>query len=284
MASQCNTCSRSAAARAIRDGQVKINGNCVDKPSHRVTSGDHIHAKLVQAPEIRCFPQPIPVPIIYEDEHLVAIDKPPGIVVHPAPGNPDGTLANGLVHRFPEMAQIGSPDRPGIVHRLDKDTSGVLVAAKTPLAYHFLVRQFKHRTIRKTYWAIVNGRDIPPTGIIDTPLGRHPIYRQKMAVRPQSGRSALTRWRLMEAFRTTSLLELKIATGRTHQIRVHLSASGWPVLGDTVYAKKKSGVPQPPRQMLHAARLELPHPYTRQWMRFPTPLPDDMQQCLASLR
>lgn len=182
------------------------------------------------------------------------------------------------------MAHVGSSDRPGIVHRLDKDTSGILVAAKTPLAYHFLVFQFKRRTIRKTYNAIVKGRVTPQTGVIDEPLGRHPIHRKKMTVRPQSGRPALTRWKLIEAFQAASLLELKIATGRTHQIRVHLSATGWPVLGDTVYAKKKKGIPHPPRQMLHAARLELPHPYTRQWMCFSSPMPQDMQQCLASLR
>jgi 23S rRNA pseudouridine1911/1915/1917 synthase len=242
-------------------------------------------------------PEPIPLDIIFEDDDLIIINKPAGLVVHPAAGHPTGTVVNGLLHHCPSLEGIGGEQRPGIVHRLDKDTSGLLIVAKSQPAHIRLSDQFKQRRIGKIYWALVEGRPQNSRGRIELPIGRHPSDRKKMSTRSSNGRDAVTLWRVKEQFPEATLLEVDLKTGRTHQVRVHCQAMGHPVVGDPVYGRRsRSGssakessnfleiVHTARRQMLHARQLIFNHPGHGRSLTFEAPLPDDMQLILDRLR
>ena len=232
-------------------------------------------------------PEPIEFTILYEDEHVLVLCKPAGLVVHPACGNLTGTLVHGLLYHCVDLSGINGQVRPGIVHRLDKDTSGVMVVAKNDLAHHCLSEQFKNKTARKVYHAILDGIPSVGYGQVATPIGRHPVNRKKMAVLVNSGREAMTKWKLLTAFgQLFSLVEINIETGRTHQIRVHMASIGLPVAGDPVYGKKNDrnrdyGIR---RQCLHASSLSFSHPATKEMVSFSAALPEDMMTVLEQLR
>lgn len=275
---------RSSLDRLIRSGAVLVNSEAV-KPGCKLRAGDSVTIALpaVPASTNRLQPQPVAFHIIHEDEHLAVISKPPGLVVHPAAGHADGTLVNGLLHRYGELELLDS-ERPGLVHRLDKDTSGIMLAARTEAMHRLLSAAFKERHIRKTYHALLVRSPAADAGRIDAPIGRHPVNRQKMAVRQRDGRHAVSKWSILERFRNgCCLAEIAIETGRTHQIRVHMSSIGAPVLGDALYGGKSQTV-QAERQMLHASELAFTHPATGQACRFTAPLWPDMQAVLDQLR
>ncbi len=275
--------SRSALDRLIRSGHVLVNSSQV-KPGCKLRPEDRISVALsATIAEERPQPQPVEFDILFEDQHLAVISKPPGLVAHPAAGHADGTLVNGLLHRYNELAGADS-DRPGLVHRLDKDTSGIMLAARTEAMHRLLSAAFKERQIHKTYHALLLRSPAAMTGRIDAPIGRHPINRQKMAVRQHDGRHAVTNWRILERFSNgCCFAEIGIETGRTHQIRVHMSSIGAPVLGDSLYGGASQTV-QAERQMLHASELAFTHPATGQACRFTAPLWPDMQVVLDRLR
>jgi len=284
--------SRSQVARWIRDGHATRNG-APSKPGALLHAGDLVEVTPPPVAPARLLPQAIPLAVLYEDAHLIAINKPPGLVIHPAAGNPDGTLVNALLAHCHDLSGVGGVERPGIVHRLDKDTSGVLVAAKSDAAHRALALAFRWRTTDKRYLAVVYGAMGAGEGVIDRPIARHPSERQRMAV-VEGGRPARTLWTLREALAGTSLVECRPITGRTHQIRVHLAHIGHAVVGDPVYAGRQwRGVEPPPaaaacrdfpRQALHAWRLTIAHPATGEPVTFEAPLPEDMAALLAALR
>ena len=226
----------------------------------------------------------IPLRILYEDDYLLVVDKPAGMVTHPAPGHSSGTLVNALLAHAPELAGVGDRARPGIVHRLDKDTSGLLVVAKDPATHAALAQQMKDHAMVKRYLALVEGAMPTAEGVIDAPIGRDPRQRLRMGLLSvaSGGREARTRFRTLEEHGGRSLLEVQLETGRTHQIRVHLAAVHHPVVGDPVYGRAQR--PLPPRQFLHAAHLEFRHPATGEWLTFDAPLPDDLASFLADWR
>ena len=276
--------SRSRAAALAREGRVTVNGRAV-KPSAIVRSGDVVVVVVPPPSPLDLAPQDIPVGIVYEDDHLVVVDKPAGLTVHPAPGHPDGTLVNALLALVADLPGIGGVERPGIVHRLDKDTSGLIVVAKTDAAHRSLSRQMKERSVQKSYVALTTGTMRDDDGEIDAPIGRHPKHRKKMAV-VEEGRAALTRYRVMERFDGPhgrfTLVEAHPVTGRTHQIRVHLASIGHPIVGDAVYGRRS---PLVPRHFLHAARLEIALPPDETERKtFESPLPDDLADALSELR
>lgn len=286
------TLSRAQISRWIRAGHVTRNG-AGSKPGALLRAGDVVEVTPPAVAPSPLSPQPMPLDILFEDEHLIVVNKPHGLVIHPAAGNPDGTLVNALLAHCRDLSGVGGVERPGIVHRLDKDTSGVLVAAKTDAAHRALALAFRWRTTDKRYLAIVYGHPASPEGVIDRPIARHPSERKRMAVVPH-GRPARTLWTLREALSGTSLLECRLITGRTHQIRVHLASLGHAVVGDPVYAGRQWRTVEPPaaaaacrdfpRQALHAWRLTLTHPASGQPVTFEAPLPADMAALLAALR
>ena len=270
---------RSRLRQLIVEGRVVVNGVAV-KPAHRVRSGDRV---LVSVPPPRpsvAVPQDIPLAVVYQDTDLVVIDKPAGLAVHPGPGHPDQTLVNGLLALCPDIQGIGGEIRPGIVHRLDKDTSGLMIAAKNEAAHHDLSRQIKDRAVRKGYLALVEGLPSTDVGVIDVPVGRDPRRRTRMAV-TAGGRESRTGYRLIEQAGRYSLLELQLHTGRTHQARVHLAWLGHPLLGDAVYGRRS---PLLPRHFLHAHRLAFAHPATGEPLEFNSALPDDLVAALEAAR
>ena len=271
--------SRSQITQSIRAGSIKVNGIVV-KPGYRVKTGDLVDGTLRCGPaDSLPVPQPVHFDILHEDASIIVISKPPGVVVHPGSGNFYNTLVNGLLYRFKDIAAAGDPFRPGIVHRLDKDTSGVMVVARNSLVHRRLVQDFKDRQVEKTYRALVHGTPAEKSGRIVAPIGRHPVNRQKMAVREQTGRHAVSSWSTERVYDRFSLLAVKIETGRTHQIRVHLAHIRHPVAGDEVYGGGR-GFQEFPRQMLHSWRLTLNHPESGKTMTFEAPLAPDFQQVL----
>jgi 23S rRNA pseudouridine1911/1915/1917 synthase len=271
--------SRSSAHRLIAEGQVTVNG-AASKPSHRLRHGDDVVVVLPPPQVMTLEAEAIPLRIVYQDEDVIVVDKPPGLTVHPAAGHPSGTLVNALLTICPELANIKGTLRPGIVHRLDKDTSGLLVVAKNPAAQASLTGQLKEREVHKVYLALVRGRVEPPQGVIDAPIGRHPRRRQRMAV-VEGGRAAQTRYRVREllddAGVTYSLVEAEPLTGRTHQIRVHFASIGHSVVGDRLYGKASALVE---RQFLHAWRLGFRLPASGRYQEFESPLPEDLAGAL----
>ena len=276
--------SRSRLKKLIEQGHVSVN----DSPAqakYKLKAGDKIILN-VPAPSVsEVEAEPIPLNIIYEDEVMLAIDKPAGMVVHPAPGHGSGTLVNALLNHCTGLSGIGGVERPGIVHRLDKDTSGVVLVAKNEIAHRALARQFKNREIKKTYLALVRGKVKTATGRIESSIGRHKTNRKKMAADTERGRQAQTRYEVMETFGHFSYLRLFPKTGRTHQIRVHLASIHHPVLGDILYGGKVTGSYQKVhRQALHAHRIEIVHPISEKPIIFEAPLPPDMANYLTLYR
>ncbi len=275
--------SRSRAAALAREGWATLNGRRA-KPSAGVRAGDMVEVALPAPEPLGVAAQEIPLSVVYEDEQVIVVDKPAGLTVHPAPGHPDGTLVNALLAVVEELPGIGGTQRPGIVHRLDKDTSGLIAVAKTDAAHRSLTRQLKERSVGKAYLALATGL-IGGDGVIDAPIGRHPRRRKQMAV-VESGRSASTEYRALERFDGSlgrfSLIEARPVTGRTHQIRAHLAHIGHPLAGDAVYGRRSSLVG---RQFLHAARLEVALPPEESERRvFEAPLPADLSAALEALR
>ncbi|MBQ9775477.1 MAG: RluA family pseudouridine synthase [Lentisphaeria bacterium] len=274
--------SRSYLQKIIKDGLVQCGDEVLDIPRYPVRAGMTVTVRLPEEESTEPVPEPFEFPILYEDDVMLVIDKPAGVVVHPAAGNPNGTVVNALLSRYPQfMSEMACQNaRPGIVHRLDKDTSGCLCIAKTASAQFKLSSAFAGRETSKTYVALVRGVPVRPQGEICNLIGRHPVNRQKMAVVERNGKQAISRYSLIASGvvdgAEISLLHVKILTGRTHQIRVHLSSIGHPVLGDTLYGGSRTAVSGADRQMLHAWKLELPHPATGENIRFQAPLPADM--------
>ena len=270
--------SRSQAQKLIAAGRVLVNGQAA-KPSYEVILADELTIELPPPlPPTQILPEKIPLRIVYEDPDLLVVDKPAGMTVHPAPGNRQHTLANALLGYLPSL-EAGEAGRPGIVHRLDKDTSGLIVVAKSNLAHARLAEQFKSRSVSKVYTALVRGRLKPAEGTVEARIGRHPRDRQRMAV-VEKGREARTEYRVLKYLGNYSLLEVRPRTGRTHQIRVHLAAVGFPVVGDTVYGGKS---PLLDRQFLHASKLAFRLPSSGECREFESPLPPDLEQALAKV-
>ena len=270
---------RSRLRQLIDSGDVLVNGISV-KPSHRVRPGDLVVVSVPPPRPAVAVAQDIPLSVVYQDAHLVVIDKPAGLAAHPGPGHPDRTLVNGLLALCPDIQGIGGEIRPGIVHRLDKDTSGLMIAAKNQEAHNRLSQQIKDREVEKGYLALVEGLPDPPTGTVNAPIGRDPRRRTRMAVTAE-GRESRTGYRLLEQAGAWSLLELRLHTGRTHQARVHLSWLGHSLMGDAVYGRRS---PLLPRHFLHAHHLAFTHPMTGEPLDLHSSLPDDLVSALAAAR
>ncbi|MBM4148734.1 MAG: RluA family pseudouridine synthase [Lentisphaerae bacterium] len=271
--------------------QALIHGNCVRLPDERrlsahtrVTAGMRVEVTIPEPEPVALTPEEIPLDILFEDKDIVVLNKPAGLVVHPAAGHADGTLVNALLHHCPDLGGIGGELRPGIVHRLDMNTTGAMVAAKNDEAMDSLMRQFKDGSVVKEYSALVHGLPSPRNGTVKTLIGRHPTDRKRMSARPSAGRDAVTHYRVIRAWARVTLLDVRIETGRTHQIRVHMAHIRHPVVGDPDYGSRRMdrefGVK---RQMLHARRLSLRHPRSGEAMTWVAPLPDDFAGLLAAL-
>lgn len=276
--------SRSVLKNLIKAGRAKVNNRKV-KPSYKIKFQDLVELNLPEAEKIELKKEPIPLEIVYEDAHLLVVNKPAGMVVHPAPNVYSGTLVNALLHYTDSLSNINGPLRPGIVHRLDKETSGLLVVAKDNLTHLDLAQQLAERKMKRKYLALVKGELKKTAGKIEIPIGRHPRERKKISVHTHKGRKAITFYKVQELFPDYTLLELRLGTGRTHQIRVHLSYLGYPIAGDRVYGGKK-GRKEPliNRPALHAYRLGFKHPATGHFLEFSIPLPEDFQKALETLR
>jgi 23S rRNA pseudouridine1911/1915/1917 synthase len=282
--------SRSRIQEWIKLGRVRLNGG-VERPAQAVRAGDAIEVEPAEAPPLRAFPEPIPLTILYEDADLVAIDKPAGMVVHAGAGVRTGTLVNALLHRYETLSGLGGAMRPGIVHRLDRFTSGVLLVAKNDAAHQSLAAQFAGRKVEKVYLAMVHGTVKAESGRIDRPIARDPVRRTRMTARSREGRSAWTEYRVLRRFASAgqpgafTLLETRIGTGRTHQIRVHLASIGHPVAGDTLYGAPAKVEGQPPlgRHFLHAHRIRFRQPSTGEEIALESPLPVELEEWMAVL-
>ncbi len=286
----CTDLSRERVKALISEGKVEVDGQVVTSPSAKVQVGSSFLIHLPPPDNPQALPQDIPITVVYEDKHLIVVDKPAGMVVHPAAGNPDGTLVNALLHHCRgSLSGIGGVARPGIVHRLDKDTSGLLVVAKSDAAHEGLARQFADHSLERAYLAVVNGYPSPAEGTVDARIGRSDANRKKMAVLPpesRRGKHAVTHYRTLERLDGCSLVECRLETGRTHQVRVHLASIGHALLGDPVYGRanpkirpvlKRLGFE---RQALHAAILGFEHPITGNFLRFSSELPADMRELI----
>lgn len=278
VSTQVASCSRSRAADGILKGQILVN-SCPRKPGYKVKHGDHIFLDIqAQDDCVLILPEEIALDIIYEDPHLIIINKSAGVVVHPAPGNMSNTLVNALLSHAPEIKKAGDDHfRSGIVHRLDKDTSGLMVVAKNQTALTFLQKEFKQRRVEKRYLALVSGQMSESGGVIDLPIGRHPVKRQLMAVNHNDGKSAVTCWEIKQQYKNACLVQVLLKTGRTHQIRVHFYAMDHPLIGDQVYQprrfRKQKSMAQ--RQMLHSWKLSFRHPYSGKRVSFAADPPRD---------
>lgn len=304
LAGACSDMSRSRLRQLLDEGRVTCGGATIKDPNHRVKPGEHYLLDIPAAIPASPQGQDIPLSVVYEDKDLIVIDKPAGLVVHPAAGNPDGTLVNALIaHCGKELSGVGGELRPGIVHRLDKDTSGLLVAAKNERAMHSLAKQFANHTIERAYHAVVWGSPRLGEGRIETQIGRNPFDRKRMGVMRSGGKQAVTRYRVLERFGEqtrplASLVECRLETGRTHQIRVHLTHLGHPLIGDPSYGRGRQApraktteqeaayrtIMGFPRQALHAWLLGFQHPSLHKTLRFQSEWPEDMASLIAALR
>ncbi len=288
-------CSRKQTSSLIRKGVIRVSGS-IKKPGYRIRPGDVIQGIIPEPEPVSFQPEPVDIDILFEDSHLIVLNKAPGVVVHPAPGNYTGTLVNGLLYHCPGIEGIGGEIRPGIVHRLDKDTSGVMLVAKNHASHTELSNQFKERTVEKKYLALVYGNFKEQKGMIILPVGRHPLFRKQMSTNSRKPKEAKTVWQVKERYDGLSLLEISILTGRTHQIRVHCHAIHHPIVGDPVYGIRNANhkikqlqeygciIQAVCRQMLHSWRLTFNHPYSKEKMTFEASLPEDMQKLIAALR
>ena len=295
LAEQLPELSRSQLKILIDDGRVRLDGQQV-KASLRLKGGESVTVEIPPPEPTTARPQDLPLTILYEDSRLIVVDKPAGLVVHPAAGHREGTLVNALLHHCRDLAGIGGELRPGIVHRLDKDTSGVMVATKDDAAHQHLAAQFKVHSITRRYLALIHGLPTAAAGTIDLPIGRHPVQRKKMSTQSRAGRRAVTHWRVLRRYAADglALVELTLETGRTHQIRVHLSESRMPVVGDPVYGGSQRGkaladpelramVRALGRQALHARLLGFIHPESGAYLEFQSPLPPELAEIIAYL-
>jgi len=285
--------SRSQIKKVVEEGLVRVN-HVHTRVGYRLKQGDVVCLQKREPRIDQALPENIPLNVIFEDQHILVVDKPAGVVVHPAAGNQQGTLVNALLFHCRDLSGIGGVLRPGIVHRLDKNTSGLLLVAKSDAAHRGLALQFKQHEVRKIYRALVYGNPKKDEGIIETPVGRHPTDRKKMSTGSRRGKDALTHWRVCERYGVATLLEVDLKTGRTHQIRVHLAAAGYPVVGDGVYGSPKrantvnhpllrSKLKEMSRQALHACEIAFSHPVTDETLSFFSPLPDDMSELCGFL-
>ena len=271
--------SRTRVKELVKDQNILVNGK-VEKVSYKIQAGDEIEVNIPAVKPLDVIPENIPLDIVYEDDDVIVVNKPQGMVVHPAPGHPDHTLVNALLYHTKVLAQSPEGFRPGIVHRIDKDTSGLLMIAKTAKARESLEDQLAHKTNKRLYWAIVHGNFAEKNGVIDAPIGRNPYDRKKMAV-VETGKKAITHFKVLEQFKDYSLIECQLETGRTHQIRVHLDYIGHPVAGDPLYGPRKTLKGH--GQFLHAKVLGFKHPSTGEWLEFSVEPPQIFQETLAQL-
>jgi 23S rRNA pseudouridine1911/1915/1917 synthase len=277
--------SRSRLQSWIKGERVQVNGQ-LTRPSYLLRSGESVSVTPADLPPLKAEPEELPLEVLYEDADVVVVDKPAGMVVHAGAGHSRGTLVNALLHHFGSLSSVSGDLRPGIVHRLDRETSGVLVVARTDRAHQALAAQFHNREVEKTYLALVHGRMRQPQGRITSPISRDPVRRTRMTAKLASGRAALTEYRVLEQFECFSFLEVRIGTGRTHQIRVHLASIHHPVVGDRLYGAPRiiQGVPSLDRFFLHARRLRFRSPTSGQWISIESPLPEELERFMQLLR
>lgn len=282
LASSLDGLTRSQATRLIESGEVAVNGRAVSK-SYKLAGGEDIAVTLPEPEPVEAVPQDIPLDVVYEDADVIVVNKPSGMVVHPAPGHPDGTLVNALLyHCAGTLSGIGGALRPGIVHRIDRDTSGLIIAAKNDAAHQYLSAQLADHTLARTYECIVVGKLREDRGTVDAPIARHPTDRKRMAV-VAGGREAVTHWEVIARYPGYTHVRCRLETGRTHQIRVHMAYIGHPILGDTVYGAKKE-VPGLTGQCLHAVGLRFLHPRTHEVVELSCPLPEEFTRMLQKIR
>ena len=282
LASSLDGLTRSQATRLIESGEVAVNGRAVSK-SYKLAGGEDVAVTLPEPEPVEAVPQDIPLDVVYEDADVIVVNKPSGMVVHPAPGHPDGTLVNALLyHCAGTLSGIGGALRPGIVHRIDRDTSGLIIAAKNDAAHQYLSAQLADHTLARTYECIVVGALREDRGTVDAPIARHPTGRKRMAV-VAGGREAVTHWEVIARYPGYTHVRCRLETGRTHQIRVHMAYIGHPILGDTVYGAKKE-VPGLTGQCLHAVGLRFLHPRTHEVVELSCPLPDEFTRMLQKIR
>ena len=282
LASSLDGLTRSQATRLIESGEVAVNGRAVSK-SYKLAGGEDVAVTLPEPEPVEAVPQDIPLDVVYEDADVIVVNKPSGMVVHPAPGHPDGTLVNALLyHCAGTLSGVGGALRPGIVHRIDRDTSGLIIAAKNDAAHQCLSAQLADHTLARTYECIVVGALREDRGTVDAPIARHPTDRKRMAV-VAGGREAVTHWEVIARYPGYTHVRCRLETGRTHQIRVHMAYIGHPILGDTVYGTKKE-VPGLTGQCLHAVGLRFLHPRTHEVMELSCPLPDEFTRMLQKIR
>ena len=286
LAQNLSDLSRSRVQQLIEQGHVKLNGDICKSKKNAVKQGDAITLEIPTAEPLELQPENIPLDILYEDEQILILNKPAGLVVHPAPGHPNGTLVNAVLAHCPNLPGIGGVQRPGIVHRLDKDTTGAIAIAKTEVAHHSLQAQLKAKTARREYLGVVYGATKQESGTINLPIGRHPKERKKMAVVPveKGGREAVTHWFIEERLGNYTLMHFQLETGRTHQIRVHSAQIGHPIVGDSVYSSGRSVGVYLPGQALHAWKLQLEHPLTNNLVEVIAPPPQVFSTLLQVLR
>lgn len=282
LASSLDGLTRSQATRLIESGEVAVNGRAVSK-SYKLAGGEDIAVTLPEPEPVEAVPQDIPLDVVYEDADVIVVNKPSGMVVHPAPGHPDGTLVNALLyHCAGTLSGVGGALRPGIVHRIDRDTSGLIIAAKNDAAHQYLSAQLADHTLARTYECIVVGALREDRGTVDAPIARHPTDRKRMAV-VAGGREAVTHWEVIARYPGYTHVRCRLETGRTHQIRVHMAYIGHPILGDTVYGAKKE-VPGLTGQCLHAVGLRFLHPRTHEIVELSCPLPEEFTRMLQKIR
>ena len=275
--------SRSRIVSLMEEGALLVNGETESKAARKTEEGMRLLLKIPETRPVNIVPQDIPLDILYQDADVVIVNKPSGMVVHPAAGNESDTLVNALLYHVHDLSGIGGEIRPGIVHRLDKDTSGLILIAKNDAAHTALSKQFKQRTMEKHYRAVAHGSFAKPEGLIDAPIGRHPVDRNKMAV-VANGKPSRTEWHVLEQLHGATYLDVHLLTGRTHQIRVHMLSVGHPLLGDKIYAPNLKTAVRVPRLMLHAYSLAFTHPTTGERLTFCAPLPAAFEETLQKLR
>ena len=283
LAAHLDSMSRSGAARLIAENRITCDGKALAK-NYKIRGGESIAVELPQPETLELLPEDIPLDIVYEDEDVIVVNKPKGLVVHPAPGHADHTLVNALLYHCgrEHLSTVGGEERPGIVHRIDRDTSGLIIAAKNDEAHLKLKEQLQDHTLARIYHCIAFGNFREDCGVVDAPIGRHPVDRKRMAV-VADGRPAVTHWSVLERYLGYTYLECRLETGRTHQIRVHMAHMGHPILGDTVYGGEKPGAGLQ-GQCLHAVGLQFIHPRTGEWVELHCPLPEEFEKQLRRLR